>query len=438
MTASRLLEVWDDLVDPRVGIVQSVTALALEADEPNFFHYLSTASDTRSFGALGNYRNNGGVSTERNRALAKAAGEAVERYCSALFVADELPLGRHRDLDLPAPPPERYALYVEEQFSEPGFPWAPFTPDSMVRWVEARALVGDEPRLVPAPMTYVPYHYSPDEAPIAEPISTGLAAGGSFADAALNGLCEAIERDAFTITWQARQSAPRVSRSTLPDAALDLLERYEAVGLSVEVMDITSDLGVPTLLTVALGNADSSPAVAVAAATDPSPLVALVKSLEELAHTRKYARQVMDFMPPVAVDVAAGHPDVRDQYAHLRFYCPQEAKEFARFLWAGPEERDFGALADFAAPDAAQSLARLVARLDAAGYEAVACDLTTPDVASLGLSVVRVIVPGLHPLFMGHQNRARGGRRLYEVPGRLGRTGLAPGAPDNPYPHPFP
>jgi ribosomal protein S12 methylthiotransferase accessory factor len=65
-------------------------------------------------------------------------------------------------------------------------------------------------------------------------------------------------------------------------------------------------------------------------------------------------------------------------------------------------------------------------------------DLTTPDIEELGLRVVRVVVPGAHPLYMGHINRALGVRRLYEVPQRLGYPGLVPGDADNPYPHPFP
>jgi ribosomal protein S12 methylthiotransferase accessory factor len=72
------------------------------------------------------------------------------------------------------------------------------------------------------------------------------------------------------------------------------------------------------------------------------------------------------------------------------------------------------------------------------GLEPIACDLTTPDVADLGLRVARVVVPGLHPLFMGHRNRALGGERLYSVPQLLGFDGLERGAPDNAYPHPFP
>jgi ribosomal protein S12 methylthiotransferase accessory factor len=70
--------------------------------------------------------------------------------------------------------------------------------------------------------------------------------------------------------------------------------------------------------------------------------------------------------------------------------------------------------------------------------EPIACEVTTDDVRGLGLRVARVVVPGLHPLFMGHRNRALGGSRLYDVPARLGERGIAPGEPDNPFPHPFP
>jgi ribosomal protein S12 methylthiotransferase accessory factor len=83
-------------------------------------------------------------------------------------------------------------------------------------------------------------------------------------------------------------------------------------------------------------------------------------------------------------------------------------------------------------------LAALVAEASGAGLDVIACELTTPDIAALGLSVVRVVVPGAHPLFMGYANRALGGTRLYTVPKRLGDDALTPGDPDNPYPHPFP
>jgi ribosomal protein S12 methylthiotransferase accessory factor len=386
-----------------------------------------------------NFSHNGGASTDRYVAMAKAVGEAVERYCAAIFDRDELLLSTYRDLGRKAVHPDLFTLYSAQQIAAEGFPWQPFTEDSPAHWTAGVSLVTGEPVLVPAAAVYVPYYYQRERTTfILQPISTGLACGTSFAEAAVSGLCEVIERDAFTLTWQARLSRPRIRPETLPLIGQDILRRYEEVGLRVHLMDVTTDIGVPTILSIALSDAVTSPAVAVAAATDPSRERALVKALEELAHTRKYAKQVMDFMPPIEVDVAGGHPQVRDQMEHLRFYCPQESKAFAEFAWAAEETRDFADVADLSHPDPGEQMQRVVRRLSAAGLESILCDLTSPDIRELGLRVLRAVVPGAHPMQMGYRNRALGNRRLYEVPRKLGLRGPEPGEPDNPYPHPFP
>ena len=334
----------------------------------------------------------------------------------------------------------RSALYQPEQLKQQGFPWQPFTPDAPIAWTLGRSLLSDSDILVPAAMVYVPYHYLifRGDTPITQPISTGLAAGCSFSEAALSGLCEVIERDAFTLTWQTRMSRPRLARDSLPPSTQALVRRFSEVGIEVELVDITTDLHISTVMTLALSDAPSSPAVAVAAATATSPEVAINKSLEELAHTRKFARQILKYTPPVPIDVVGAHPQVMEQKQHLRFYCSQEAMEFAAFAWASSEQRAVNDMPDRTQTTPEEELDTLVNVIGAAGYDVIVCDLTTPDIASLGLSVVRAVVPGLNPLFMGYQNRALGGKRLYEVPQKLGHPGLEPGEPDNPYPHPFP
>jgi ribosomal protein S12 methylthiotransferase accessory factor len=423
-----------------VGVVQKVTELRLDDDEPDFFHYLSTACDTASFKVLSNFGNNGGASVDRYGALAKALGEAVERYCSAIFDYRDLVLAACDELDARATPPDAFALYRPEQYEQEGFPWQPLRSDSVLSWARGRSLATGEETLVPAASVFVPYHYlgSRPDTPFVQPISTGLACGSSYEDAALSGLCEVVERDAFTLMWQAGMSRPRIATAGLPATAADALHRFDRAGLRVEIVDITTDIRFPTIFTAAIGDVPTSPALAVAAATDASAERALVKSLEELAHTRTFSRQLLEYTSPVEVDVAGGHPEVIDQKTHLRFYCPQEAKAFAEFAWASEEVRDFADVVDRSDGDPSLELSALVEELDAAGLDPIVVDLTTPDIASLGLSVVRAVVPGLHPLFMGHRNRALGGRRLYEVPQRLGHEGLEPGEPDNPYPHPFP
>ena len=446
-----ILDRWPDLVDARTGIVRDVRELRLEEDEPAFVHYLSTAASTAAWNLLPNFGDNGGVGTDRPTAIRKALGEAVERYCSAIFDYDELTWATYETLARraaaghgPRPvDPETFALYSAEQLTAPGFPWRPFRRDTPVAWTPGRALDPDlpeidvEPVLVPAGFVFVPYHYLPQrpDTPVTQPISTGLACGAGAADAAVSALCEVIERDAFTITWQRRLSRPRWDPATLPAPLPELLRRFTDAGLAVHVVDITTDIPVPTVLTVAVGRADTSPAVAVAAATHPDPVSACRKSLEELAHTRRFASQVMDYLPAVPLDVEAGHPAVTGQREHLRSYCPQEATARAAFLWAGPVLPFPDEPTDLGGPPA-DRLRRLVTAVIAAGEQVFACELTTPDIAELGLSVMRVVVPGLHPLHMGHGNRARGGHRLRTVPDRLPHPCAA--VDDNPYPHPFP
>ena len=427
-----ILDLWPDLVDARTGIVREVKELFVDDDEPRFVHFLSFASDTAAFGFLPNFGNNGGVGTSARSAIAKALGEAVERYCSALFRYADLEWATYRELGVRATSPTSFALYSSSQYATPRFPWQPFTADTTVAWVPGTSLVTGEATMVPAAFTFVPYHFQRERAdtPVTQPISTGLACGGSFEDAALSALCEVVERDAFTQTWQAGQRHPVVDTTGLRGDLAELVERYEAVGLVVHLVDITSDVACPTVLAVAEGFSPTSPALAVAAATHPDPAVAVRKSLEELAHTRKYAAQVMDYLPPVPVDVEHGHPEVDGQRAHLRFYCPQSAKDAASFLWAGERRIRLEDVRRPPGPD----LASLVSAVAATGEDVVAVDLTSTDVADLGLSVVRVVVPGFHPLQMGHANRCLGGHRLATALHAAGRDPEQ----DNPYPHPFP
>ncbi|SPF36843.1 YcaO-like family [Candidatus Sulfopaludibacter sp. SbA4] len=373
-------------------------------------------------------------------AIAKAMGEAVERYCSAIYDPHAFRLAAWRDLSVPAVHPDLLEAYRTDQFDWPEFLWHPFTIETPVHWTRGVSLLTGREILLPAAAVYVPYHFhgATRSAFVMQPISTGLACGASFDEAALSGLCEVLERDAFTITWQSRLSRTRLAPETLPPSAKDLIARFNAVGIDVKLMDMTTDTGVPSILCVGVCDAATSPAVAVAAATDASPERALVKALDELAHTRKYAKHLMRYTPEVPVQVEEGHPMVKDQREHLRFYCPQSAKAFARFAWASPETVPFDNLADLSAGDASEQLREVVHNTASAGMEPIVVDLTTPDIAPLGLHVVRVVVPGAHPLYMGHGSRALGVSRLYDVPPRLGYRGLAAGGMDNPYPHPFP
>jgi ribosomal protein S12 methylthiotransferase accessory factor len=85
----------------------------------------------------------------------------------------------------------------------------------------------------------------------------------------------------------------------------------------------------------------------------------------------------------------------------------------------------------------ALALEQALAAVDAAGFDVLETDLTTRDIAELGLHVVKVIVPGLVPLTADHRFPALASPRFRDVPRRLGLAD--DGAFEfNPIPHPFP
>jgi ribosomal protein S12 methylthiotransferase accessory factor len=287
-------------------------------------------------------------------------------------------------------------------------------------------------------MVFMPYHFYQDtgEAPIVQPISTGLACHMGHARAAVSGICEVIERDAFTITWQAGLGRPQLRVETLSDQNYDLVERFERTGSTVTLLDITTDVGVPTILSVLQNATEHCAAFVVAASADLDPEEAVRKSLEELAHTRRYSQQVKTRLPRLPQQDRLAK--VVDQIDHLNFWCDHANAPLGEFLLCSAVRIDFDDIPNLTTGDASRDLTVVVDKIGAVGHCVVLCDLTTPDVADLGFNVIRAVVPGFHPLFMGFGIRALGGQRLREVPRKLGGPNMLTDVGDCGLPHPYP
>jgi ribosomal protein S12 methylthiotransferase accessory factor len=435
----RLADVIGDLVDARVGIVRDVDEMPRDAGAPDFFHFYARACNTAAFTRQVNFYAAGGASSDRSRAVGKAIGEAVERYCGAIYDVEQLPLYSRQDAPFPCVCPGSFAHYSEEQYASPGFLFTPFDDRTPVRWVQGFDALTFEKIFVPAAKVYVPYtiYHGSGDTPICQPISTGLACHMSPAEAAVSGVCEVIERDAVTLMWQAMISPPRLRVETLSDANYDLVERFERTGAKVTMFDITTDVGVPTVLSVMQHASEEQPAMVVAASTSLDPEEAVRKSLEELAHTRRYSQQINVKLPRLVVD-PPHHENVTGQISHLNFWCDPQNVKYADFLFASRKRMDFEELPNLATGDARRDLAVISRAIESTGHRVVLVDVTTSDVRELGFSVIRAVVPGYHPLALGFAYRARGGRRLYEVPQKLGHKGITRESGENPIPHPYP
>jgi len=433
-----LSDIIDSLVDDEVGIITTVAEVPRVPGSPDFFHFAAEACNTGAFTSQKNFNITGGAAAQREVALAKAIGEAIERYCSAIFDVEELPLTSYDKAPFPCTPPETFDLYTPEQYESPGCMFVPFDRSTPVRWVAAVDLGTEETVYVPAAMVYVPYfyHQGTDDGPIAQPISTGLACHVSPEEAMISGISEVIERDAFTITWQAKLAPPQIRIETLSTTNSNLVERFARAGDLVTIFNITMDAGVPTILSVLQNPSPNAPARVFATAVDPDPEEAVRKSLEEVVHTRRYMQQIKEGLPRLIPE--PHYENVVDQVTHLNLYCDHANAPLADFLFASPARVSFDDIPNLATGDPKRDLAILIEKVQSVHHRVLIVDLTTPDVGELGCTVIRAVIPGFHPLQMGHRYRTLGGYRLWEVPQKLGYRGVTRESGDNPAPHPFP
>jgi hypothetical protein len=86
-------------------------------------------------------------------------GEVIERYALANIYPEEILFGSssvmrkagHDPVD-----PHQWVLFDQSQYE--GIPFAPFLEDTPIGWARAQSLTHRRHRLVPACLTYLPYH----------------------------------------------------------------------------------------------------------------------------------------------------------------------------------------------------------------------------------------------------------------------------------------
>ncbi len=331
-----MMNAVDHLVDDRIGAIRQVSEVPLQAGAPLFSIFphkpaIQAPSQTNTTSPIQEE-----PATSREAAMAKAIGEAVERYCAAIYTKEEFPLETFESAPFRCISPEEFALYSSAQYEQPDFPYVPFSKTTPIRWTPAVDARSGEICHVPASMVYLPYIYDIEggEPPVSQSISTGLACHCSESEAAASALCEVVERDAFTITWQAKLPAPPISLDSLSEQNRDLVKRFECTGSIVRILNITLDDGIPTILSILMHPSDEAPAFVFAASSHLNPEIAVRKSLEELAHTRRLAVELK----------REKNPPTMKQNLHVKLYTDHASCSAVEFLLVSGQGIEFQAL----------------------------------------------------------------------------------------------
>lgn len=439
------------LVDARFGPVTQLRPYRpAPGMPPSWVGWSARVARTRAFADWAADRYGFGASLgDGDRARRAALGEAVERYCGNAVPA-RLETAAWSTLDRPAADPASFALYSDRQHAIPGFPFVPFTRNLPVAWVPGTDLHTGEAALVPASQAYLNYFRGPHaaEPPTHALPYAGIATGENREHAERFALEELIERDATSIWWAAGGPA-----DVLDDGGA--LAAEMGGQRTLRLLRVPTELAVPVV--AALIEDPARGLLAFGSACRADSAEAAAKAVVEAIAMFALTAEVAD--PDSALWQAVGRgdfdrttfrpfradrryaeeirPDYRDvvdlpTLAQLYLDPRMQGAPLDRLRATGPRVPLSG-LPSVPGPSARQAYLSRLADLDLRAYSV---ELTTDDVRSAGLAVVRVVVPGLYnnapPAFP-----YLGGPRLYSTPARLGWR-EKPLTEDTLYPYPIP
>jgi ribosomal protein S12 methylthiotransferase accessory factor len=436
---SECLERAGRIVSDRVGIISKVDFEELVPNEPEVYSAHSEPANVSVLCGQEALNHGDAASINPDRAIIKAVGESIERYCSGQYDVNDLVLTTFEEIEGEAVDPNTFSLYSDKQYSQEKFPFSPITPRTPLRWSLGHSLRDDIPRWVPAAFVYVPYLFDdPREKSYFNPISTGLACGPDIAWALYKSILEVIERDTFMIVWKNKLSVPRLDPWSSKDPFVQqLLEVLDDVSLDCEVLYLTTNIKVPVIIVI-LKNSRGIPYTTMGIGADLDPNRALTQALEEAYLTflgmNRYAKFKKDFKPE------SDFNNIKTPTLHALAHavCP-ELRSSLKFLTSSNTQLSFDALPNLSSESKVENVKTLVNMLADKGFDVISYDLTTLDIDEVGFKVVRSVIPGMQPLDINHSRRYEGGKRLYEVPVQMGIFEKPLCGEDlNVYPHPFP
>jgi ribosomal protein S12 methylthiotransferase accessory factor len=426
----------DALVDSRLGLIRKVVLNRRVTGLPRSYRaYTAFLGFTERFApwSVDTYTF-GSALDDDARARRAAVGEAAERYCGNVVPSDLLS-GSYDHLaraGAPVVDPLAFALYSARQYATPGFPFAPMTRDREISWVTGRDLGSGQGVLLPASLVYLNYFRGAHarEPVTNSPLYAGIAAGETDAQAELFALQEVLERDATAIWWLSGSAAVGIDIAHHP-AISAVFDPREVPDLAVSFLHIRSSFEVPVIGVFVEDTARSL--VAFGSACRSSPIEATSKALTEVFDVLSLSVAMLDPDGLLAQATSRGDPhyrpfradraylddfrpdwrDVNDLPAHAQLHLDPRMRGPVLERMRAPHQRT--ALEDLSSFTAPHGLASYVEHIESAGLKAYAVDLTTADIATAGLRVSRVLVPGLYcnapaafPLL--------GGDRLYTEP----------------------
>lgn len=421
LSPEETLEKYQHHVSPITGIVKYLKPYHTIKNAPvyNYSSGPNTAVRSKSLYWLNSHvrSSNGGKGRTLDQAKAGALCEAIERY-SMMYQGDEpFITGSLDEIGPDAIHPNKCMNYSDAQYRDReainnacrkfySLIPIPFDPTQKMQWTPVYSLTEQRFKYLPSCFCYAQYPAEDELKLFSYPDSNGNAAGNSIEEAILQGFLELVERDSVALWWYNRLQKPAVDLDSFNDPYfIRLKQYYQSIGRSLYVLDITSDLKIPSFVAVSHRPGDSRQDIVFGLGSHVDVRIALERSLIEL-------NQILPIVEAPGTDRTSGKYLTEDiTFIDWLKNATLENQPYLEPLKTIPAKRmqDYSPLCE---PTIYHSVNYCIDAARKNGMETLVLDLTRKDIE---VPVAKVIVPG-----MRHFWKRLAPGRLYDVPVKMG------------------
>jgi ribosomal protein S12 methylthiotransferase accessory factor len=383
-------------------------------DEPKLWQYTAKIADVSSKSdAPCDIGYAGGASFEKEKAIIKAACEAIERYCLGCYKEENLFYAAYREIKDKSLPIEEVVSFSKLQLKEKKFANCCWNEKDKFFWVEGYSLFERKKTYIPAQLVFVPYDFRKEKI-IRLPISTGGAAGRSFSFALLGGIFEILERDAFMIHYLSKSFGELIEISNQP--ILGEIERYfRKYRLNLYLINMPTDIKVYNFLALIVDKTGVGPALSAGLKSGLDPLKVAIGAIEECWHSRPWIRDDLNKLPDLEKIINEGDKIVDIKKRGL-FWAHKKMLRYAEPWFKNKRKISFFDLKSLSSGETKDDLDYVLALLRKKGHKVYYVDITKPEVLKYGFKVIKTVIPSLHPLYLDESYPYLGGERIYKLP----------------------
>lgn len=322
-----------------------------------------------------------GKGASPTEATVSAMMEAIERF-SSTYREENVLLAPASKLDHDHIDPSALVLPPSARYD-----------DAMtLGWTLGHDLLAQGELYIPSNAVFHPY--PPTHGWLFRSNTNGMASGNCLEEAILHGLCEVVERDAWSLAEFGSSVPPNLAIDTNENHISSLLDKFNDAQVDVTVKDITSDIGVPTFVAVVDDVKTKDPTLlTIGVGSHLSPHVALVRALTEVAQSRLTQIYENEHNPSQATfKRKLGYDRIKGM----------NKKWYAK----GPSTVHYSHHEDLSTPYMLDDINVILERLRPLVPHVGVVELTRPDIE---IPVVRIVVPALEQCSV---DRDRAGERL--------------------------